>query len=252
MRAACRRPRCACGGGVFVTCAISTADASSASNGKRPDSAKKADDAERVDVAARVDRVARDLFGAEVVHGAEHLSRRRERRRLGEPRDAEVGDERASGRRVEQNVLGFHVAVNDAMVVGEPQRARDVTQLAQRLRAGRVAARSRMRCASDSSVHEAHDEEHVAVQLVGAMDGHDVWVRQPPRGSRLAQKPLADDRRPTARCGGKRLDRDAAIELQVAREIHDAHAAAADLALELILAGERGGEARRGVGEVGV
>ena len=28
------------GGGVFVTCAISTADASSASNGKRPDSAK--------------------------------------------------------------------------------------------------------------------------------------------------------------------------------------------------------------------
>ena len=36
------------------------------------------------------------------------------------------------------------------------------------------------------------------------------------------------------------LDRDLAREPNLAREIHDAHAAAAELALERVLAGERG------------
>ena len=76
------------------------------------------------------------------------------------------------------------------------------------------------------------------------------WCESAPGGSRLAQKPLAHDRvgREMRR---QRLDRDAPIELEVAREVDDAHAAAADLALELVLPGERGGEAREVVGLFG-
>ena len=38
---------------------------------------------------------------------------------------------------------------------------------------------------------------------------------------------------------GQHLDRDEPIELDFAREVHDAHAAAAELALERVLAGDR-------------
>ena len=73
--------------------------------------------------------------------------------------------------------------------------------------------------------------------------GHDVRMRQRAGGARLAQKALAHDW-----VGGEvrrqRLDRDEPVELDVAREVDDAHAAAADLALELVLAGERVGEAQ--------
>ena len=43
---------------------------------------------------------------------------------------------------------------------------------------------------------------------------------------------------------GQRLDGDAPIEAKVAGAIDDAHAAAADLTLQLVLAGECAGEAR--------
>ena len=96
-----------------------------------------ADDAERVDVAARVDAVAGHLLGAQVVHGAEHLAGRRERRRLGQARDAEVGDQRAPGGAVDENVLGLHVAVDDAARVRVAERLGDVAQLADDLAARR-------------------------------------------------------------------------------------------------------------------
>ena len=69
------------------------------------------------------------------------------------------------------------------------------------------------------------------------------WCESRAGGSRFAKKPLAHDgiRREMRR---ERLDRDATIEPHVAREVDDAHAAAADLALDVVLAGERGGEAR--------
>ena len=49
---------------------------------------------------------------------------------------------------------------------------------------------------------------------------------------------------------GEDLDGDIAIELDVAREVNDAHAAAAELALERVLAGEGGLEFEEVVGGV--
>ena len=99
------------------------------------------DDAERVEVAASVDLVAGDLLGAHVVDGAEHLSRHRERRGLGDAGDAEVGDHRAPGVRVEENVLRLDVAVHDAALVRVGEGERDVAN--DRHRRSRDRARSR-------------------------------------------------------------------------------------------------------------
>jgi hypothetical protein len=67
-------------------------------------------------------------------------------------------------------------------------------------------------------------------------------MREPTRGTRLAEKALPDDRI-LREVGRQRFDCHATIEPHVAREIDDSHAAAADLTLEIVLAFERGGEA---------
>src|SRR4029079_18320014 len=78
-------------------------------------------DAERVDVGARVDALAGDLLRADVVDGSEQLAGRGERRGFGESRDAKVRDHRATGLRLEKNVLGLDVAVNDAVCMCVPE-----------------------------------------------------------------------------------------------------------------------------------
>jgi hypothetical protein len=76
-----------------------------------------------------------------------------------------------------------------------------------------------------------------APALVGVEDRHDVRVRQLRRRPRLAQEPLA-----VRRVGGplarQHLDRDRPLEPEVARQQHDAHAAAPELALDRVLAPE--------------
>ena len=109
-----------------------------------------ADDAERVDVAACVDDVARHLLGAEIVHRAEHLARRRERRRFGQSRDAEVGDERATARAVDENVLSLDVAVDHAARVRVAERLATSRELTKYLATRAMRPRSRMRCAIES------------------------------------------------------------------------------------------------------
>ena len=71
--------------------------------------------------------------------------------------------------------------------------------------------------------------------LVGPVDRHDVRVRQLGRGARLAQEPLANGRI-GGQVGRKRLDGDGTVELEVARQVDDAHPAATDLAFERVLA----------------
>jgi hypothetical protein len=70
-----------------------------------------------------------------------------------------------------------------------------------------------------------------------AMDGDDVRVREAGRHAGLSQESLAR-LRVAGEVRGQDLDGDVAIELHVAREVHDAHAAAAELALERVFAGQ--------------
>ena len=68
-------------------------------------------------------------------------------------------------------------------------------------------------------------------------------MREPGGGARLPQEALAH-------LGGAReewrehLDRDFAIELDVVREVDDAHATTSELALDVVLAGKRLGQRR--------
>ena len=70
------------------------------------------------------------------------------------------------------------------------------------------------------------------------MDRDDVRVREPGRRARFPQKSLAQIVLLGER-SGQELDRDGAIERDVAREEDDPHAAAPELALERKSAGER-------------
>src|SRR3954464_1315522 len=70
------------------------------------------------------------------------------------------------------------------------------------------------------------------------MNRHDVRVGQPSRRSGFAQEPLAYFRI-IGESLRKRLDGHEAIEADVAREVDDAHSAASDLALAVVLPGQR-------------
>ena len=196
------------------------------------------DDTERVEVAAPVERLARGLFRAHEVrrpHDSPGVGGRRVGIAL---RDAEVGHQRAAGGRLEQDVVRLHVAVHDAAAVRVGQRPCHLAQHARRLRWRQRPAGAEP-LAQCLALHVAHDEKNEATRLADAMDRDDVRVREPGRHARLAQEPL-----PRRRCArevrGQDLDGDVAIQLHVAREVNHAHAAAAELALEGVLAGQRG------------
>jgi hypothetical protein len=80
-------------------------------------------------------------------------------------------------------------------------------------------------------------EHHVgdALVLVDLVDDDDVLVMARRGGARLAQKAVDE----LARLGHEELDGHAPPELGVAREVDDAHAAAAELADDLVLANAR-------------
>ena len=137
------------GGGCFVTCAISTADARSASNGKRPDSASIRRLRASKCQSARVDLVPGHLFGAQIIHGAE------------QPWPVEVSGVDSARRAIPKSVTIARPVCRSmrlfsalmsrwiAVLVGVAQRACDVVQLAHDVeRSSRP--RSRMCCAIDS------------------------------------------------------------------------------------------------------
>ena len=200
-------------------------------------------DAQRVDIAPRVDTLAAHLLGAEVIDGPEHLAGGREGRRLAHARDAEVGDHRASRDRVEEDVLGLHVAMNHAVRVRVPERGGDVAE--DRHRAlWRKGLRGRQRPGDRLAIDEAHDEEHLSANFVCPIDGDDIGMAQPGCGAGFTKEALPD-RRIVGEVERQGLDRHHPVEPQVAGEVDHAHAAAADLALDFVLPLERVREDRQ-------
>src|SRR4051794_28065728 len=71
------------------------------------------------------------------------------------------------------------------------------------------------------------------------MDGNDVWVRESGGGARLLHESFACSRQ-ARKMSRQDFDRDIAIELNVTREVDDAHTTAANLTLKRIFSGECG------------
>ena len=78
-----------------------------------------------------------------------------------------------------------------------------------------------------------HHEEHQPVAFVYGVDRDDVRMRQLRRGLGLLQEPPPDIR-PEREIRRQQLDRNRSLEAPVYRPIHDPHAAATDLTIEVI------------------
>ena len=115
-------------------------------------------DAETVEVGAAVDRLAARLLGAHVVRRADHgTGARHARRRIGCASDAEIG-QRGGAVLTQKNVVGFDVAMDEALGVRIVQRQRDFARDAQRERSlAAMRASRRKRSEKSGSVCNAGD-----------------------------------------------------------------------------------------------
>jgi hypothetical protein len=133
--------------------------------------------------------------------------------------------------------------VQDAPRVRGLQRARKALTVAQDL-GERQGLAEVEQAAQAAALDQLHRDPGHAVVLEHLEDGDDVGVAELGGGARLALEALAlDDVR---RVGA--LQGDDASELQVARAVEDAHAAAAELPQHLVVADDRAGWRGRDVG----
>ena len=201
------------------------------------------DDAQRILVAAAVEvALPHCLFGR-------HVGRRADRdAREGQPgvargraRDTKVGDESATCRPIDENVVRLDVAMDDAARVRVVQRIRDLTEDAAYGIHGepRLACES---CREALALDERHDEKHDPATLIDGVDRYDVWVTELRGRLCLAQEPSADV---FVECqlGRKGLHRNVSMQPQIERAIHRGHSAAADLGLDQVLVANRGDDA---------
>ena len=209
------------------------------------------------DVGAEVDRLAADLLGRHVARRAHHRPRRGELRgrrgaglgvaEAGQPEvddlDAGVLD---AGVPNADHVLGLQVAVKDVALVGGGEGAGDGDRGVEEV--GRGQRPRRQLLPQRLARHVLADDAEGAVELLEGVDGGDAGMAQAGRGPRLAAQAPAAALVP-GEPRGQRLDGDAPAEPRVLGEVHDPHAAFAELAHDPV-----GTEppARRQLGPAGV
>ena len=163
------------------------------------------------------------------------------RERLGDP---EVGDHHPAPGPLQQDVVGFDVAVDDRHRMGGAEGVGRLHHDAARFfdrKPAPAADPGRHRLA----VHVAHDEVHQTLALADAVNRDDMGMGEPGGRLRFAGEPLADILL-ESELGRQHLDGDPALEPLVAGAVHYAHAAPPNLAFDRVRAPkasrETGGE----------
>ena len=181
------------------------------------------------------------LLGGDVVGGAEHPPGRRHPVLLELARDAEVGQLRPP-LGVDQDVLRLDVAVDHLARVGDREAAGDLDRVGDRLlRVERAVAADPLLQRFALDVLE--DDVGVAAVLAGVDHRDHVGVGELGHRARL----LAEALELVGLLGHlavHHLDRDLAVERLVARQVDGRHAAAAQLRLQPVAAGEHGADHR--------
>ena len=190
-------------------------------------------DAEGVEIGAAVDFFAQRLLGRHVGDGAGDASLAGDADGAFADSEAEVDelDREGAGVISEENIGGFEVAVDEAVLVGVGQGIAelggDLDGLFEGLGFAFLEARA---------FDQLHDEVgHVAV-FADVVDGDNVRVAEGGRGAGLAEEALAGVA--DLEVGAEDLDRNRALEVRIPGAEDDAHAAAADLLVEAVAVGE--------------
>lgn len=197
-----------------------------------------------VQIAAGVGDLGAYLFGGEVVGGSDERAGPRGRGAVvpADTRDAEVDDldPAAAG---DQDVGGLDVTMNDACVVAELERMQETQLVADRFLHcdGPLAEASVQRLAGDV----LHDDEGRTRRVRGAFDvvppdvvnGDDSGVVE--TGDRLCFSPEpGSGHRVTDQVRVQNLDRNPALEVPVATQVHGPHASLAQDVPEFIASAE--------------
>ncbi len=188
---------------------------------------------ERVLVGATVDLAATDLLRSEVVERSREVPGGGRATRTELRGQAEVGQVAVVGR-VDENVRGLDVTVDETAGVRRVERVRDLAHEPESA-LGRKRPRQEER-SEIGAVDEAGREVDLAVDLAGGVDGDDARVVDRGREPRLAQEALPE-RRVAGELRRNQLQCDGPVESELGRSVHHAHPAAAEHALDPV-AGE--------------
>ncbi len=195
--------------------------------------------AQRVHIRARIDRLAADLLRRDVIQGADPVVLRGRpacrQRGLGQAEVAQVDVLVV----VDQHVGRLDVAMHVPRPVDRVQRI--AQPLGDRRRAHRrqrtVPAHQR---AQVVAADEPHDQIGAVALRAHGVDRHDVRVLHR-RGRPGLGEEAAPRERVLRQIGRDHLQRDIALQLELAREVHDAHAALPDDTLDPAPSDDRAG-----------
>ena len=145
--------------------------------------------------------------------------------------------------RVAHDVRRLQVAVDDADVVDRGEAVRDLQRGRERLVRGQPAALAD-HLAQVDALHVLHRDVAQALVLAVLVDAADVPVADA-AGELDLRLEAPRDLRVARHLGPQHLDRHLLVEQPVVRAVDDAHAALAELRLDLVAAGDHGAEAQR-------
>jgi hypothetical protein len=188
---------------------------------------------QRILIGPGIRRLRQRLLGRHIHGGADAVALIGEvigERPVDRNRDAEVRQHRVAVLG-EKDVLRLHVAMHHAGPMGIGQRRRALAGDAERVRHAEPLLAAEP-LAQGLAADVGHGVPQLAVGLAVVVHRADVGMLEPRGGGDLAPEPLGVDRE--RHVAAEQLEGDGAVVPQVEREVHRGHAAAAQLAVELV------------------